>query len=101
MTMLYELRLSGRNVGTVKATPDFLGISGHLNTETGEICRPDMAAVRECLPHYYRKAFDREGAFWYPSTGDTNLLASMTLRSSRGHTMATLYASPYYYIGGK
>lgn len=73
-------------------------LAGHLDPITSELIRPDDAALREALPHYWRKAFDRtRGRFWFPDTGDANRLASLTLRDTRGRTIASLYAQPYVY----
>lgn len=97
MPTLYNLALSTHKKGfgkpCVRATADFLGVAGHFCAETCDIVRPDMAAIRECLPHYYRAAFDRAGSFWFPRDG--NAAAYMTLRDSRGKYLNTLYATPY------
>lgn len=100
MPTLYRLTLSRRALGfvsgPVRAVPS-LGITGHLRN--GVLVVPDVDAVRECLPHYYRKAFDRAGqAFWFTSEagkGADNSPAYCTLYSARGRLLNTLYATPY------
>lgn len=66
--------------------------SGHLDPENGDIVKPDAAAVRSALPHYWRKAFDRAGSFWFPMDGDGT--GRITLHDSRGRYCATVYAIP-------
>lgn len=60
---------------------------------------PDYAAVRECLPHYWRKAWDRRGGVWFVdeagATGDVRRPASVTLYGSRKRYLATIYLQPY------
>jgi len=63
------------------------------------LVEPDYPAVRECLPHYWRKAWDRHGGVWFTDEagveGDKRKPASVTLTSSRGKTLATIYLQPY------
>lgn len=64
---------------------------------------PDPEAVREALPHYWRRAWDRcSGRFWFARDAKVQCdghtiggAAHLTLRGSRGQTLATLYALPY------
>ena len=50
---------------------------------------PDPAAFRAALPFRWRKAFDRDGAFWH---GEGS--AYVTLRDRRGRYLATVYCNP-------
>ena len=62
---------------------------------------PDKAAIRDALPHYLRKAFDRaagtdtRGGFWF----DTNDRAycKLTPSKGRGGVLATIWATPYHF----
>ena len=106
MILLYSIHL-GRHikgfgkpaVKSVRAT-----IAGHLDPETGEIVRPDMDAIRDCLPHYYRKAFDRTGkAMWFPKepgAAHPSGSAYVALRDSRGRYLNTIYAIPCQFNAG-
>jgi hypothetical protein len=97
MPTLYTIHLSkhtrGMVKGPVKAIPAVY--AGHLCKDTNYIVKPDPEAIRECLPAYYRKAFDRTGgSFWFSSRGN-NCPASLELRGSRGQYLNTIYAQPY------
>ena len=69
----------------------------------GKHLRPDYAAIRQALPHYHRKAFDRAQGWWFPLTmraavgyainGDNQ--CSLTLSDRRGRLLGTIYAIPY------
>lgn len=86
MTTLYALHLSTSKPGMVK---------GPVKGETlGLVETPHRASVRECLPHYYRKALDRAGAFWRSKHDDTKP-QYVTLYNARGRYLNTLYAIPY------
>lgn len=62
---------------------------------------PDLAAVRQCLPACYHKAFDRAaGAFWRDKHNDGKPLY-LTLSDRRGRYLNTLYAQPYDFAPGK
>lgn len=67
-------------------------LCGHLDSDSGAIVSPDAAAVRSALPHYWRKAFDRAGSFWFPKDG--NGAAHVALHDSRGRYRNTVYAIP-------
>jgi hypothetical protein len=67
MTLLYDVsvravgKLKTKWIASVKAVPSDL--VGHLHN--GEHFKPDPQAVREALPYYWRKAFDRNAQrFW-------------------------------------
>jgi hypothetical protein len=103
MTTLYSIHL-GRHIKRfgkpcVRAEP--AGLIGHLRN--GQLVRPDGAAIRVALPHYYRKAFERSnGMFRYVSEvagddGNTRKSAYCTLYSSRGRYLNTIYAIPFEY----
>ena len=55
---------------------------------------PDCDAIRAALPGNLRKAFDRAGGFWFDKY-DATKPASMTLTSTRGALIGTLYATQY------
>lgn len=95
---LFALHLSthkdGMSKGPVKAVP--AALAGHLCKVTLECVKPDVASVRQCLPRYYRAAFDRQGgAFWYDNAGKG--MPYLTLYSARGKYLNTLYAAPYVF----
>lgn len=77
----------GNYLGTVKPEPA-PGITGVLD-ERGELVRPDWQAFRECVPHQWRKAFDR-ASLWYNKHNDSKP-ASMTLYGVRGQLLGTIY----------
>jgi hypothetical protein len=93
MPTLYTLSLSyparGFVSGPVRAIP--ATYAGNWREEEKDIMQPDPAAVRECLPHYYRAAFDRSGGFWFPDNG----VPYLDLVGCRGTRINTLYACPY------
>lgn len=61
----------------------------------GDVFKPDPEAVRLCLPSQWRAAWDRtDGQFWFPT--DVTKPATLTLRTSRGAFLATIYATPYH-----
>lgn len=54
---------------------------------------PDTDSTRECLPHFYRAAFERaRRGGWSRVQRDS--IVSLALYSSRGHQLNTLYAIP-------
>ena len=61
--------------------------------QPGILVQPDKAAVRECLPHYYRAAFDRDGSFWQDKH-KTDSIQYAVLKDSMGHYLNTIYATP-------
>ena len=89
-------------VATVKAIEDSETFAAY-HLDSGKHLVPDCAAIREAIPHQHRKAFDRAGKWWFPSTlhsamsGNLDRLnaASLTLTDSRGRLLGTLYATPY------
>lgn len=105
MTMLYSLssskRAHGFASGPVKAVlTGGSGHAAHLNKETGKLCEPHGDSVRECLPHHWRKAWDRRAAasFTYISEigSDKHHSCYKPLHDARGRHIATIYATPYY-----
>ena len=59
---------------------------------------PDYDAVRLCLPHYWRRAWDRRKAAWFPGGmggAETTSPASVSLIGRRGKPLATIYLQPY------
>ena len=69
----------------------------------GKHLRPDYAAIRQALPHYHRKAFDRAVNWWFPITLRQEVgyaiqcdnACSLTLTDRRGRLLGTIYAAPY------
>jgi len=61
--------------------------------QPGIIVQPDPAAVRECLPHYYRQAFDRDPYFWVDKH-DASGKGYYTIRDKGGRYLNTIYAEP-------
>lgn len=73
------------------------GYSAHYFEGHG-LVNPDYDAVRECLPHYWRKAWDRRNGAWFTredGAPEPRKPAYVTLRSARGKTLATIYLQPY------
>lgn len=77
------------------------GYSAHWFEGHG-LVNPDYDAVRECLPHYWRKAWDRRNGAWFTqehgAEGDMRKPAHVTLRTARGKTLATIYLQPYRFV---
>jgi hypothetical protein len=92
-THVYVLHLSKSRNGFGKPTVPAIrsAHTGHYIAETGTTVKPDSAAIRAALPHYYRKAFDRAcGAIWFDKHDD-NKPAYITLRDARGRYLNTVY----------
>jgi len=69
-------------------------VSGPVKAvQPGILIMPDKAAVRECLPHYYRAAFDRDGTFWQDKANPDSVQYA-TLKSANGKYLNTIYATP-------
>ena len=93
-----------RFVATVKAVEDNEAVWAY-HLVHGKHLVPDYAAIREALPHQHRKAYDRAGRWWFPSTLHSELsgrpdhlnACSRTLRDAKGRLLGTLYATPYLY----
>lgn len=61
----------------------------------GDFMTPDHAAIRQALPHQYRKAFDRAtSGMSFGHTADT-LHASLTLYTTRGRCLGTIHCEGY------
>ena len=101
-TILYTVLNSGpdRNCvkGPVKAVEHKgAGYGAHYFDGHGLI-EPDYAAVRECLPHYWRKAWDRRAGAWFTcedGAPEPRKPAYVTLYSSRRKYLTTIYLQPY------
>jgi hypothetical protein len=61
--------------------------------QPGILVQPDPLAVRACLPHYYRAAFDRDGTFWQDKS-DPDGPQYCELRDSHGNRMNIIWARP-------
>jgi len=64
------------------------GVYALLNGKT-ECLLPDSQALRDLLPHQYRKAFDRAALWWTQEYSD---VIRMDLRDYRGFPMGSLFA---------
>ena len=97
-----HLRPYERQIATVKAVEDCNAFLSHHLYE-GKQLVPDYAAIRDALPHYHRKAFDRAETWFFPITlhsalsgiPDPKNAAGLCLRDARGNRLGTLYATPY------
>jgi hypothetical protein len=56
---------------------------------------PNNEEVRNCLPHRYRKAFDRAQGVWWFDKDKPEVAAYCTLRDYRGRYLNTVYANAY------
>lgn len=105
MTMFYTITSGKRTAGLAKGPVRAVETAGaghaaHLNQETGKLCVPRDLSVRECLPHYWRKAWDRVAAssFTFISEiGETRHHSCYKpLHDSKGRYITTIYAAPFY-----
>ena len=83
--------------GPVRAVPHMgAGRACHWFTDHGMVV-PDYAAVRECLPHYWRRAWDHRGPVWFTDEpgADPTKPATCTLYNTRGKYLSTIYLQPY------
>lgn len=109
MHMLFNLSLSkpikGFGKPSVKAVLNDTGILGYNHKETRELLIPHWDSIRDCLPHYYRKAFNRVrlNQFWYDQTCQGSEIIKpcyIILRDSKGYELNRVYFMPYYYRDG-
>lgn len=99
--MLHRLQHEKR-LGVVHSVEDLETFRAY-HLINGKHMRPDYAAVRRALPHYHQKAFDRAQGWWFPLTLRQAVshcimldnACSLTLTSSRGRLLGTIYATPY------
>ena len=70
---------NGRFIATVEAK------------QPGVMFQPDPVALREALPHNWRKAFDRHGWSMGKYVRANEVAGTMTLYSSRNEKIATLH----------
>lgn len=107
MTLLFSIHASPSPKGfgkpSVHAVPP-AGLVGVYDEVTGEVWTPDANAIREALPHQWRKAWDRaSGSFWYDKNGrmtPEGLKGSTpykTIYRADGSRLATIYALPYHF----
>jgi hypothetical protein len=95
---LFSLHLSRHIKGFGKPSVSSVeaGLVGHY--VDGVPYKPSHDDVRNCLPHYYRAAFDRARVWWFDK--DNNDATAYTiLTGSRGKYLNTIYAIPYQYKG--
>jgi len=98
MPLLFSLHLSSHREGFGKPFVRAVerGLVGVYRA--GKPYGPDRAAIREALPHYYRKAFDRaDGTFWL-TEGTENF--HVDLRDARGRYLNRVYAMAYDFDPG-
>ena len=97
MTVLFRIELrkpdgNPKPIGIARGVP--AGLIGFYGT--GDVpMTPDTRQVREMLPHCYRAAFDRDGAFWF----DTDSNATSYLRGTRRKVLGSIWATPYQFDG--
>lgn len=99
-----HLRPYERQIATVKAIEDGTTFRAY-HLDDGKHLIPDYAAIRDAIPHYHRKAFDRAGPWFFPLTLHSALsgildpmnAASLYLSDARGNPLGTLYATPYLF----
>jgi len=91
-THVYVLHLSKSRDGFGKPRVPALrsAYTGHWIEETQTTVKPDMAAIRAALPHYYRKAFDRAFGLWFDKHNN-EAPAYITLKDARGRYLNTVY----------
>lgn len=93
-----------RQIATVNAIEDCDAFRAY-HLDDGKHLIPDYAAIRDAIPHYHRKAFDRAGTWFFPITLNSALsgipdrknAASLYLSDARGNPLGTLYATPYLF----
>lgn len=106
------------SLGSVRALPssDLLRVINPPETMATEVLMgfhhdgtlwvPDRSTIREALPHYWRKAWDRgKGRLWYTRAAgaelsDTpvrGLYAHCHLRDTDGYYIATVSFEPYLF----
>lgn len=69
--------------------------AGNYFETANDLLTPNRAAIREALPHYWRKAFDRT-TMWHLNGTKS---AHCDLRSTRGRSLATINCEGYVYEG--
>lgn len=91
-------------IATVKAVEDRTTVYAY-HMDDGKHLIPDYAAIRDAIPHYHRKAFDRAVMWFFPVTLNSALsgipdrknAASLYLSDARGNPLGTIYATPYLF----
>lgn len=82
-----------RNIPAVQMKFHVAGVEAALSGTwvDGKPFSPDPAEFRAALPYRWRKAFDRDGAFWH----DRDIpRCRVTLRDRIGRYLATVYCVP-------
>lgn len=79
-------------LAVVKAVRAATPYGGNWFKGAADFLTPDKAAIRAALPHYWRKAFDRNPTCWHTSE---SLHAHMTLHGYRGQVLATIACDGY------
>lgn len=109
MQMLFNMSFSkavkGIGKPCIKSVPNETGLLGYYHKETGKLLIPHWDSIREALPHYYRKAFDRieRNDFWYSDYlpgSEIKKPCYIILRDSKGYELNRVYFMPYYYRDG-
>lgn len=104
VTFVPEDSRLGHKIATVRAVEDKEAFCAY-HWHSGKHIRPDYSAIRDALPHYHRKAYDRNATWWFPSTMHSRLSGILDLKNScsrmlydrKGKKLGTLYACPYLY----
>ena len=100
---LWKLHLSRHVAGFVHGPVASVrpAYAGRWSPAERDIVAPDPRAIRDCLPHYYRAAWDRSGgSLWHPDAhvGAARAGSSYAyLHSARGRYMNMLHAFPYLF----
>ena len=98
---------SERFIAAVKAVEDNETFRAYHLDKDGKHLVPDYAAIRDALPHYHRKAFDRIRNWWFPVTLHSDLSGILDMKNacnaqlhdSKGRLLGTIYATPYLFDG--
>ena len=95
MALLFNLALSRhiKGFGKPAVCATERGLTGVY--VDGKPYGPNNDEVRNCLPHQYRKAFDRAGGAWWFDNAKPEIAAYCTLRDYRGQYLNTVYANAY------
>lgn len=102
---LLHIMPSERFIAVVKSVEDNETFRAYHMDKDGAHYVPDYAAIRDALPHYHRKAFDRVRNWWFPVTLHSALSGILDQKNAcnaqmydaKGRLLGTLYATPYLY----
>lgn len=111
-TIMYRVTMRGKDgkehfLAVTHAKDSEAFVSYHY--DEGRHLEPDYAAIREAIPHQWRKAYDKTPkAWWYPATLHSRLTGQLdgrnachrTLYGAKGRRIGTIIAIPYLYSRG-